>query len=418
MKERTKKWHTFERAPGCSGSRRMDENRARDKVYGAGNWRIVWEARSKHGFSKMHYLSNKEAVRLYEDAYYQYFKKNPEKLEWISGFKDVYDNSETNVNSGLDYSIQESNSVHLQDISIRRCMVRLGMQFKGKDLLQIRSVGPGAAFGPGNIPFHLRYMVPPPELELKGWWKPGSIESFYQSNKRLQVREKAAWRLNLCPATIMFATGNEGKFESAKKAFEGLGEKELAGSLDQMDLGTSEPYTDVMKNAEHKARVAFATLIQECICDDSALVVPALGGWPGANVKRVLQEMGLEAFLRRLDGTNREAYFHQVLVYADRGGELHFFEEKGEMGIFADKPRGTLKPWHKSELMRAFIPASERPKPEREPKTVAELDENKPMVRPGRYREFAEFYRQKQLMRERELRDSYGYDDEGRRERD
>ena len=411
MKECTKRWHTFEIPPGYKGSRKTDIDRARDKVYGKGNWRDVWEARSKHGFSKMHYLSNKGAVRLYEDAYYQYFKKNPEKLEWISGFKDVYDNSETNVGSGLDYSIQESNSTHLQDISIRRCMVRLGMQFKGKDLLQIRSIGPGAAFGPGNIPFHLSHMMPPPELELKGWWKPGSIESFYQSNRRLQVREKAIWGLNLCLTNIIFATGNKGKFESAKKAFGDLGEKELALSLDQMDLGTSEPYSDVMKNAKHKALVAFATLCHECICDDSALVVPALGGWPGANVKRVLQEMGLEAFLRRLDGTNREAYFHQVLVYADRGGELHFFEEKGEMGIFADKPRGTLKPWHKSELMGAFIPASERPKPEREPMTVAERDENKPMVRPGRYREFAEFYHRQEQMRFENFHDPDEADD-------
>jgi len=26
--------------------------------------------------------------------------------------------------------------------------------------------------------------------ELTGWWKPGSIESFYQSNKILQVKKK------------------------------------------------------------------------------------------------------------------------------------------------------------------------------------------------------------------------------------
>ena len=39
---------------------------------------------------------------------------------------------------------------------------------------------------PGVVPFHEPGSIAAPQL--KGWWKSGTIESFWQSNKRLQVR--------------------------------------------------------------------------------------------------------------------------------------------------------------------------------------------------------------------------------------
>ena len=43
---------------------------------------------------------------------------------------------------------------------------------------------------PGRVPFHMPGVLLDPELE--GWWQPGSVESFYQSNKVLQVFEGPA----------------------------------------------------------------------------------------------------------------------------------------------------------------------------------------------------------------------------------
>lgn len=380
-------WRVLGR-PGYAGKRRDDIIRGRNKVYGPGNWRHVWETHDKYGLDEW-LLSNKGAIMLYEDAYYEYFKKNPGKLEWIAETaSDVYDDSKTNVKSGLDYSIQESKSAHLQDIAIRRCLIRLGMRFEGEQLVQIRSDGAGAAYSPGNIPFHLPNLISYPELE--GWWKPGSVESFFQSNKYLQVLEKKADKLDLYGPDLVFVTGNRGKFESARRI---LGE-----ILKQIDLGTSEPYSDVKENAKHKALTAFSVLCHQVICDDSGLVIPSLGGWPGANVKRVLQDIKLEGFLRKLKGTTREAYFYQVLSHVDWDGKLHFFEDRGEPGVFAEKPRGTLKPWHKSELMRIFIPASQRNK--RTPKTVAEMDgKGYSGIRSERWRKFEEFFEQQNLER-------------------
>ncbi|HOU94965.1 MAG TPA: hypothetical protein PLU22_28135, partial [Polyangiaceae bacterium] len=62
----------------------------------------------------------------------------------------------------------------------------LGRRFQGTELVRIRGRGSaGYRLNPGVVPFHAPEAILKPELV--GWWQPGSIESFWQSNKVLEV---------------------------------------------------------------------------------------------------------------------------------------------------------------------------------------------------------------------------------------
>ena len=126
---------------------------------------------------------------LYEDAYHAHLQRSPAELEWlVQTASEVFDNSDSNVLSGLDYSVQEAPSTHLQDIALRRCLVRLGRHFEGDHLLEIRGRGSeGYRLNPGEVPFHRPELILHPQA--RSWWRPDSVESFWQSNKILQVQE-------------------------------------------------------------------------------------------------------------------------------------------------------------------------------------------------------------------------------------
>ena len=153
--------------------------------YGKGNWRLVWDIGGNS-------VGRDGVVMLYEDAYYEFLRKNPDVLErLLRDASDVYDDAPSNVQSGFDYAKQETDRTHLQDISIRRCVLRLGRKFAGKSLVQIRDTQGShplsVTLSPGQVPFHMPALIKQPEAT--GWWKPGSTESFYQSNRILQVKK-------------------------------------------------------------------------------------------------------------------------------------------------------------------------------------------------------------------------------------
>jgi len=174
-------YETIER-PGYAGFRRDKRIRELNKQYGANNWRIAWQWGDL-------VIPQNITVQLYEDAYYEFFKSNPEDLGClVRTASDVYDISPRDVESNLDYSIQNTNATHLQDIAIRRTVLRLGRKFEGDHLVQIRGKdSEGAKYNPGFVPFHLPDLIAKPSLT--GWWQEDSIEDFYQSNKILQVRK-------------------------------------------------------------------------------------------------------------------------------------------------------------------------------------------------------------------------------------
>jgi hypothetical protein len=177
-------WVVVER-PGYLGKYRDEKFGEWDEKYGKGNWRLVW----KVGEVFVDFLG---VCALYEDAYFEFLRTNPNILrQLINEASNVYDDEPSNVDSGFDYTKQETKRTHIQDIAIRRSLIRMGLWFQGKELIRIRQEKGTHALSmilsPGGVPFHRPDLIEKPELE--GWWYPGTVESFYQSNRFLQVKK-------------------------------------------------------------------------------------------------------------------------------------------------------------------------------------------------------------------------------------
>ncbi len=176
-------WVTIKKQLGFFGHSKSKRVKEFNEQFGEENWRIAWQVRDKH-------VPFKDAIQLYENGYRIYFKLHPDILEaLVKTASEVYDNSLSNIYSGTRYENQENNSNHFQDISIRKIIEQIGLQFLGKDLVKLRPYSRhliGRQLSPGTVPFHKPELISKPHL--KGWWKANSIEDFYQSNKVLQVR--------------------------------------------------------------------------------------------------------------------------------------------------------------------------------------------------------------------------------------
>ena len=177
-------WVTGGRS-GYLGRRRNERYQRWNIEFGKDGWRLAWKMGEI-------YVDLHGACVLYEDGYYQFLIANPDVLDQLlSEASNVYDDEPSNVESGFDYTKQETQRTHLQDIAIRRCILRMGKCFRGEELIQIRDergTHPlSITLSPGRVPLHRPGLIEQPELE--GWWQSGSVESFYQSNRFLQVRE-------------------------------------------------------------------------------------------------------------------------------------------------------------------------------------------------------------------------------------
>lgn len=186
-------WETVER-PGYFGTSRDEIHAEFDRLYG--DWRIAWQWDSL-------ILQRGEAIQLYEDGYYEFFKANLGKLGWlVKTASDVYDTAPSNIEARFSYDQQETPSNHIHDVAIRRAVMRLGEWFRGGHLMHVRPGKEGDRLGPHLIPFHLPDMIYRGEIKYKGkdrdfskdppWWVrmgiEDSVEMFYQQNKVLQVR--------------------------------------------------------------------------------------------------------------------------------------------------------------------------------------------------------------------------------------
>lgn len=180
-------WKTIER-PGYLGKKRDEIRVLWTQQFGEGNWRLAYQWGDL-------VVPRELGIQIYEDGYYEFFRYNPETLEWlVDTASDVYDTAPTNVQSGFDYTVQETLNNHIQDIAIRRAVARLGTWFKGDHLMQVRwKNSEGYQINPGVVPFHKPDLIVPGEIKDYGgkglWWFPNTIEDFYQRNKVLQVRE-------------------------------------------------------------------------------------------------------------------------------------------------------------------------------------------------------------------------------------
>lgn len=167
--------------PGYAGKKmKLQRNELLEK-FGENNWKIAHLVNDQ-------LLTRDEALIHFENSYLSFFQKNPEILEWlILSAKEIFDTDPSNVDSGLDYSIQETDAIHLHDIAIRRVLTKLNKNFQGENLMQIRGENSdGYILTTGQVPFYKPELILKPEL--KGWWQKKSIESFWQSNKVLAVK--------------------------------------------------------------------------------------------------------------------------------------------------------------------------------------------------------------------------------------
>ena len=180
-------------SPGYVGEKRNAIEEGWDLKYGKGNWIMGWV----FGENVLEY---EEVCLVYEDGYYEYLKQRPEVLDYLcKTASEVYDDDVLNINSGQDYSKKGDIRTHIQDIAIRRCLVRFGRTFKGNEPIQIRdNKGKDVVsktLSPGQVPFHLQTLITEPdnlkEIYLSRWWLPGSVEDFYQRNKRLYLKIKS-----------------------------------------------------------------------------------------------------------------------------------------------------------------------------------------------------------------------------------
>lgn len=168
----------------CCGAWKDDRiRRVFDDRFGPGAWRTGYRWGTQ-------ILSYRAGIQLYEDAYVEVLRNDDELREWLlDTASDVYDTAVSNVHSKYDYSVQEVEGAaqHWQDISLRRALCRLGLQFRGDHLVEIRGHNSeGYRLNPGQVPFHLPEMISLPR-ELGTWWKPLSIEDFSISNVVIQV---------------------------------------------------------------------------------------------------------------------------------------------------------------------------------------------------------------------------------------
>ena len=163
------------------GTRRDQIFQEFDKKFGEDQWAIGWLISG--------YVEDKEVALLhYEDAYFTFLRDNPKVLDWlVNTASDVYDMYPSNIHSGLDYSVQECDATHLQDIAVRRALLRLEREFEGDHLVQIRDhKSEGYILNPGKVPFHRPELILPRSTN-RVWWDPDSVEAFYQHNKVLLV---------------------------------------------------------------------------------------------------------------------------------------------------------------------------------------------------------------------------------------
>ena len=162
--------------PGYFGYRKSKMHDHFAEKYGT--YQIAWEVNDQ-------LLNWRSAMQLYEDAYYQFLKRNPELTDWlVNTAADIYDTSPSNLGSGINYDIQDRNKPnHYHDIAIRRCLLRLNKWFKGDHLVEIRGLrSEGYVLNPAIVPFNQPELIHQPEWKAN-WIIPGSIESFWQSNK-------------------------------------------------------------------------------------------------------------------------------------------------------------------------------------------------------------------------------------------
>lgn len=172
--------------PGYFGGKRDAIIAQLNADHGTTGWRLAWVV------NEQSYSFEQACKRFYEESYFQWLSRLPKFIDEICSYGECYDNHPSNIGSGLDYTIQESYSTHIQDIAVRNVIHLLDRKFEGpgSKLLEIRGrASVGFKYSPGKVPFYDPHLITLPSL-VPDWAKPDSVEDFWQSNKWIQVMEE------------------------------------------------------------------------------------------------------------------------------------------------------------------------------------------------------------------------------------
>ena len=154
--------------------------------------------------------------------------------------------------------------------------------------------------------------------------------------------------------TIVFVTGNAGKFATAQEHLAPLGIE-----LEQVTLDLDEiQSTSVADVAMHKAQQAFRTLRRPLFVEDSGFGLDEFGGYPGPMIKHLLAAVGANGIIRLADLTEtRSARFVSTLVYIDAHGVPRVFADDGDPGTLVHEPMPANEAAAWSELWTIFVPS-------------------------------------------------------------
>ncbi len=148
---------------------------------------------------------------------------------------------------------------------------------------------------------------------------------------------------------IVFVTHNKGKIASAQRQLEEVNFKIYEYELEEL---RSDDITYISK---YKVMEAYKLVNKPCISLDCGFWIDALNGFPRAFVNFALETIGIEGFLKLMEGKeNRKCRFTECLSYYD-GKEIYQFMGKHE-GTLANAILGedTDKKW--SDLWYIYKP--------------------------------------------------------------
>ena len=160
---------------------------------------------------------------------------------------------------------------------------------------------------------------------------------------------------------IVFVTHNLGKLASAQKYLKHT-------KLVSCDVELDEPRTDDLTEiAKSKVIQAYNIVKRPCIAQDSGFYIDALNGFPRTFVNFSMDTIGVDGFLKLMDGIeNRKCAFKECLAYFD-GKEIKYFYGLHE-GTIAKEKSGISRKEKWSDLWYIF-------KPKNFDVTLAEMDE-------------------------------------------
>jgi len=147
---------------------------------------------------------------------------------------------------------------------------------------------------------------------------------------------------------IIFATGNELKFEVARAAMEGLGFSLIQQKVDVPELQSE----DVVEIASFSAKWVSARLGHPVVVTDAGYYIKALNGFPGPFIKFINQWLTSGDILNLMkDKKDRSVEVKECLAYCEPGGQPVCFSGsfKGTISLSPGK-KGT------TPINEIFIP--------------------------------------------------------------